>query len=501
LRIPILLVAALACFAQSGRKPDAGPLQDAERELFAARYKASALLYGALLAKGPTESAAYCGLIRALIEDHRSQEAYAAAEAALRQDPHSAGVQAGAGLSAFRRGDLAKAEDYFRSALRLDPGNAAALRGLASVNGAVSRLKTARGLAEAAYLKAPGDPELIVAHAGTLKGAEHIQALQEALSILDPESEQARYLRAHVANDLAIGNRKLRQMTSPDGTIRIRLFRILNGPSDWRGVGLAVKMNEKTVRLMLDTGASGISVSPKVAERAGLESLGDHASEVKGIGDEHAQAAFRYIASELRAGEVVFTDYPISVFRSAQSSDYEGLIGADVFRRFIVTVDFPRLELLLVPRAGADSSEETDEPVDSGPPAPGFHRVFRFGNHLAVPTLINDGPATLFLLDSGSSANFIDTTTGKQSSTLYSDDRTKVKGIQGGVKQVSRADNVRLVFAGFRQNNPSLVAINLEKMSDSIGVAFGGILGMPVLSQLRVTIDYREGTVHLDHRN
>jgi hypothetical protein len=57
-----------------------------------------------------------------------------------------------------------------------------------------------------------------------------------------------------------------------------------------------------------------------------------------------------------------------------------------------------------------------------------------------------------------------------------------------------------LIFAGFRQENPSLVAFSLEKVSDGIGAALGGILGMPVLGQLRVSLDYREGTVHLEYR-
>jgi hypothetical protein len=48
------------------------------------------------------------------------------------------------------------------------------------------------------------------------------------------------------------------------------------------------------------------------------------------------------------------------------------------------------------------------------------------------------------------------------------------------VDQASRADRISLIFAGFRQDNPDLIAINLEKMSDSMGVGFGGILGVPV---------------------
>lgn len=33
-----------------------------------------------------------------------------------------------------------------------------------------------------------------------------------------------------------------------------------------------------------------------------------------------------------------------------------------------------------------------------------------------------------------------------------------------------------------------------------MGAAFGGILGTPILSQLRLTIDYREGTARIEYR-
>jgi len=394
LRGLILFSAALACFAQSSQTAGVSPLQDAEKELFAARYKTAAQLYAQVLERDRAGPDAYYGLVRALIGDHRSAEAYAAAEDALRNSPQTAGAQTAAGLAAYRKGDLAQAESCFRAALRLDPEYAGALDGLASVCRAFSRLKTARDLQLAAYRKSPRDPELMIAHANTLKGAEHVAALREALSILDPESEQARALRAHIANDLAIGDRQVSRLTSPYDAGRIKLFRILDGPSRLRGIGMRVQLNRRqTLSLLLDTGASGISVSPKVAERAGLELLGDQSSETKGIGDERTQASYRYIVSELRIGDVLFADYPVSVFRAAQSPNYDGLIGADVFRRFVVTIDFPHLDLFLAPRPGGDSA---GEPIDAGPLAAGFHRAVRVGDHLALPTFINSGPATLF---------------------------------------------------------------------------------------------------------
>ena len=92
----------------------------------------------------------------------------------------------------------------------------------------------------------------------------------------------------------------------------------------------------------------------------------------------------------------------------------------------------------------------------------------------------------------------IDTAVARKSSKIYKDDRTIVKGVQGKVTQINRANDISLVFAGFRQSNPDLIAIDLTKVSDGMGVAFAGILGMPVLSQMKLTIDYREGAIRME---
>jgi hypothetical protein len=75
-----------------------------------------------------------------------------------------------------------------------------------------------------------------------------------------------------------------------------------------------------------------------------------------------------------------------------------------------------------------------------------------------------------------------------------------LKGIQGKVKNVDRASQVTLIFAGFRQQNPDLLAVSLEKLSDSTGVAIAGVLGMPVLWQMKLTVDYRDGAVRFEYK-
>ena len=92
----------------------------------------------------------------------------------------------------------------------------------------------------------------------------------------------------------------------------------------------------------------------------------------------------------------------------------------------------------------------------------------------------------------------MDADSARDFTRVHQDASTNVRGIQGKVDQVSRADRISLVFAGFRQDNPNLIAISLERPSDAMGIGITGVLGMPVLSNLKLTIDYRAGAVRFE---
>lgn len=494
----IVLALSLTCVAPAFESHDAG-IAEARSALYAARYEQAIELYRKYLCQNPTAGDGYYGLVRALLRSHHSQDAFAAADEALRNAPGTAGAETAAGMADYRRGDLQKAEEHLRAALKVDSKYPGALMGLASIYSTVSKFKTSRDMRLDAFRDSPDDPELMIAHANTLTGVAHITALEQVLAIYDPASEEARNLRAHIDTDRSLGDRKLSRLTSPYQAWRIKMYAVYDGPKRVRGLGIHVQVNHKqTVRLLLDTGASGLSLSPKTAEHAGLEMLHVEPTEAKGIGDEQPQESQRYIAAEIRAGDVVFADVPVSIFRSARTADFDGLIGADVFQRFLVTIDFPKLEMSLDPRpAGPPQTEDQPEDASDTPPA-GFHRAFRFGNHLAVFTSVNRGQPRLFLIDSGAATNLVDTGVARESTSVYRDGRLAVRGIQGKVNDASIANHVSLVFAGFQQDNSAVVTFNFDKMNDSFGVGLGGILGFAVLGQLRLSIDYRDGVVRFE---
>jgi tetratricopeptide (TPR) repeat protein len=386
-KLCVLITAVGICALPAGafQKAESELAKQARVELQAGRYGPAALAYRKLVDAEPLGDG-YYQLTRTLLEIDKTKEAYAAAEEALKNAPHTAAAQTAAGMTAFRRADFPAAETYFRAALQLDSSFCGANAELASLSTTFSKSQTARRLNQLAYVACPDDPAARLGQANFLKGAAHISALENALQFLDPESEDAHRLRIHLAQDRAIGDRKIRRLTSRYEPARVQIVRIGVSQRGYRGFGLRVQFNQRqTYTLLLDTGASGIGLAPKNAQKSGLEPMGEEQSEIKGIGNQTPQRSSRFLASEVRIGNVVFADYPVASFHSAKDSDVDGLIGADVFAKFLITLNFPAMQMELAPYPAMPG----DEPEDAGPLAPGFVRAVRSGTHLCIPTLVN----------------------------------------------------------------------------------------------------------------
>jgi hypothetical protein len=73
-----------------------------------------------------------------------------------------------------------------------------------------------------------------------------------------------------------------------------------------RGIGLSVRLNDRNVHLLLDTGAGGIMVNHRLAEKAGLTRIA--ALHFGGIGDKGLQSGYTAVADHIRIGELEFQD-------------------------------------------------------------------------------------------------------------------------------------------------------------------------------------------------
>src|SRR5208283_2397319 len=267
-------------------------------------------------------------------------------------------------------------------------------------------------------------------------------------------------------------------------------------PRMTQGVALDVSFNGgKPLKLEFDSGASGLTISERAAEKAGLKLVGQ--SEVYGVGEKGAKVLKGAFADSCRVGSLEYKTCFVHAIEGKNVINQDGLIGADFFARYLVTVDFQRLTVHLKPlpeRIPQPQGYDRIIPEDEKDYTP----VFRFGHSLMIPTTVNGKAVGLFLIDTGSSHSLIDSTFAAASTKLSRNDRMHVKGISGEAANVFEADKAEIQFATFRQRNLGMTVVDLNNSGKRQAVRMAGILGLPVLSMFRLSLDYRNGLVKFD---
>jgi predicted aspartyl protease len=283
-----------------------------------------------------------------------------------------------------------------------------------------------------------------------------------------------------------------------------------NDPVHIRGYGLNVKVNGASAKLLLDTGAGGIVIDKKIAERAGVKKIVE--TEARGIGDKAAASGYLAFADSIQIGDLQFEGCDVDVVNRNSVLDDDGLIGADVFHNYLVDIDFPADKFRLTPlppypdEAPAEASLGSESAAAprvhdryTAPEMKDYTQIFRFGHTLLIPTHVNDSAPMLFLIDTGGFDNAITPEAAKQVTKISRDEYSQVKGLNGEVKNIYRADKANLTFAHFKQDRQDLMTFSLDHISNSIGTEVSGMLGFRMLFQLDIKIDYRDGLVNFTY--
>jgi predicted aspartyl protease len=398
--------------------------------------------------------------------------------------------------------------------------------------------KSAKVMIDKAHEMDPKDPDIQRLWIGTLGRPERIKYLERYLAESnDLDADHRDYLASYLSylKERAKQPGHSCRLVSKVTATQTPLVRMLRGdPTHLEGYGLSVALNGSKTNLLLDTGASGILVNRRVAERAGIARITEE--KIGGIGDKGRKAAFIGIAESIRIGELEFQDCPVDVIENRSVMGGDGLIGANVFAHFLVEVNFPgeQLKLSELPKRPGQNNEqlalidETDDLEEAttesdanrkgetnnaspaaapselqdryiAPEMQSFSRVYRFGDHLLVPTRVGDMPPKLFLLDSGATTSSISPAAAREVTKVQGDPNNLVKGISGSVKSVYSANKAVLQFGHLRQENQDMLSFDMTSISDSAGTEVSGLLGFVTLRLLVVKIDYRDGLVDFDY--
>jgi tetratricopeptide (TPR) repeat protein len=535
-----LLSLPFAILASDTKPPDDPDLVAANQLFQAGNFTDAILMYQHALKTDPKLIPAQAGLVRAYLRDGQVDSAFDLAKSSLAAQPNSALLLAAMGAVQYRRGEIPEAETSFLSARKIDPNLVKTYLGLAQVYRTALLYRRAYDQVARAHEIAPQDPEVQRAWLSRLPRRERLKALEAYLAAPHPDNGQENaslrawleYLKA--TNDQPVHACKLANNIESTQT---QMQILLRDAQHVAGYGLLVKVNDHNQRLLLDTGASGILINRRAAEKAGLKRIST--VQFTGIGDKGQRDAYFAVADDVRIGDLEFKDCVVTVSEKSMGLDEDGLIGADVFSSYVVDIDIPGDMLRLSPlpkrpedtavkaslASEADSDPDPEEQAASAPqtkpdeksvadkssaaPTPArlpkdryiapemakWARIYRIGHDLLMPTHVNDSKAMLFVLDTGAFANMISTRAARSVTKVSSDETIKIKGLSGEVNKTYSADKATLQFANIRQPNQDMVSIDLTGLSKNLGVEVSGFLGFSTFRQLEMKIDYRDGLV------
>jgi tetratricopeptide (TPR) repeat protein len=539
------VLAAAAQVAPQGQKPIVSqpakpqvdtdtPLARADDFLRKGSFDQAIAGYNEVLKSDPQLGAAYAGIVRSYLKQdnvHNAAEWLAKGLQTNSEDPRLKEAQ---GELLFRQGSIVESEHIFVQLINSGKAPARAYLGLARISSVTALYAREHRLLLRAHELDSGDPDIQRAWMRSLPRADRVKALEAHLA--ETRGDDAETPRSTGGN---LEMLKARQeasdatchMASDVSATETDLRPLLRDASHLRGLGLPVILNGEKSILMLDTGAGGILINSRLAERAGLKRLSD--IHIGGIGDQGLAKGYRAFAQSIRIGKLEFRNCPVEVVdkRSVVEQE-EGLIGADVFERFLIEIDFPKRKLNLSPlppRPGElpakpslaideeKSSSESDSNAAgsagqvSTPPAPRYFDrsigpemktytpVLRFGHMLLVPTKINDVPGKLFLIDSGAFNNMITPDAAREVTKVHAKEDMTVKGVSGKVNKLYDTGTVVLEFGGLLQKNVDMGAFDFSNTSRAIGTEVSGTIGFPVLNLLKLRIDYRDALVEFEY--
>jgi len=507
---------------------------EAENAFLHSDYDRAATLFQTQLQQKPNDPALTADLALVYLRQQKVKEADDLVQKALAQTPRSAILLTSLGEVQYREGTPWLANDSANTAMKIDP----CYPQLRLLNARLLRLNSLYGSAakevSTAHSLDPHDPRIRRRWLDTLPLKDRIAELEDYLSTGGGDDAETtkdlHFYLDYLKRQLAEPHKACR-LVSDTNTATIPFSSMMRDATHIRAFGLDVKFNDHNARLQIDTGASGLVISRSVAEHAGLKQF-TH-TEIGGVGSEGRKSAYTAYADDIKIGSLEFRDCAVEVLDQRNVIDDDGLIGMDVFSRFLITLDYPMRKLLLAPlppRPGDTAPakptlETTSSPADDAdaptpiaqnqpatlqPTAPkiapsgprdryiapemkDWTRVYRIGHNLMVPVLLNNSKPKMLIIDTGAFSTTVTPEVAREVTKVHTEDHIHVHGISGKVDQVYTADSITFKFANISQKVEGVVAFATPSLNRNLNMEVSGFVGYTALSQLTIGIDYRDG--------
>ncbi len=250
-----------------------------------------------------------------------------------------------------------------------------------------------------------------------------------------------------------------------------------------RGAALDVQVQgaDRPVKLLLDTGANDIVLWSRSARKIGLHQPAEAPTGFIGGFNGETSAAWGLVTSIQIGPEFLLNDVRVQVMDHVAMRDIDGVIGANVFRNFVLELDPARGRMRLL--------------AGFGEAAPGELVPFEQVGHLVfVRTGCNaQREIGLALLDTGSSYSAIDVAKTGKVTGPSGRDFVPLRGVTGDLSEAAyQLPPVRFELLGSATAvwDREPMAMNLSEMSRTHGVNVRAVIGFPAISHSILQLDY-----------
>lgn len=480
----LLVALAPLSLAQTLPVTDNGALADAHRLFRQADFHGAAAAFRKIVEAKPSEEA-YAGLVRSLLKADDVKTAEESSEKAVAAFPGSAIIHAERGDVYYRRGFIPQAEDEYRTALKLDDKCARAWLGQGKVDAVYTQHSKAKTAIAKAHELDPKDSDAFYEWAIRLAYPENVAALERHLAEFHNDPEEERREREYKDFINALAGRKTWIPARDVERTEIKMESLTVGARMvLRGYGLRVRLNDRaTVTLLVDTGSSGITITRKLAEKIGARKLSEQA--IEGVGKSGPAAGYKAWVDKVVIGELEFHNCFVQT-TPREIAEVDGIIGMDVFSRYLITLDMPARKLRLEPLPAQSNDGEAAQ-------TEAFAQTFALGHFLLLPTEVGKKATGLFVIDSGSNSNTI----SPELARLMPEMRffnSPMSGASGVVNSAFTTDDTTLRFAKVNRSD-RISTLDLHSVSKSLGIEVSGQIGFSAMEDMKLTIDYRDGLV------
>jgi hypothetical protein len=239
---------------------------------------------------------------------------------------------------------------------------------------------------------------------------------------------------------------------------------------------------------LLDTGASASFLNQTLADTLGVQTRGQHDAKV-GAGESSTKLGFaKGVALSLPGVELpaqTVAVIPLAGIESAIGHKVAGIVGADLFKRYVVTIDYgARVVTLDDPKTFAYRGTSEAIAIRLSGSRPFFK---------ATVTPAGGAPiAAEFIIDSGDDSTLTFHTPFVETHNLRGAGQKLVAHVSTGLSGESRNWRGRIgsfEVGRFVIDRPVATFSEARKGSEADG-SYDGVLGGEILRRFRVTVDY-----------